>query len=240
MGHKLLDVIPVLDVARGTAVRAVRGEREAYEPIVTPLADGADPVAVAKGLHDIYPFRRLYVADLDGISGKGRNVHLVPSLSQALPHTEIWIDAGTASRGAARALLAAPVTTLVIGSESLETVKTMKDVMAEAPLRTVLSLDFLGDEFMGPDALLDDAGLWPPRVVVMTLARVGSGEGPDLERITDCVARAGARKVYAAGGIRDAADLKAVRAAGAAGALVATALHSGKISAGELRKLAGR
>lgn len=235
-----MDVIPVLDVARGEVVRAERGARARYQPIVTPLSETAEPAAVASGIFGVYPFRRFYVADLDGIAGRGRNVHLVPSLSQALPYVEIWIDAGTQSRGAARALLAAPVTTLVIGSESLESVKTMTDVMAEAPARTVLSLDFQGDEFMGPQALLDDQSLWPARVIAMTLSRVGSDEGPDLDRIRDLVRRGAGRKVYAAGGIRSLADLAAVREAGAAGALISTALHAGKISAGDLRKIAGR
>lgn len=235
-----MDVIPVLDVAHGRVVQARRGEREAYQPIVTPLSPTADPAQVAKGLYGVYPFRRIYIADLDGIAGRGRNAHLVPAISQALPHTEIWVDAGTASRGAARALLAAPVTTLVLGSESLENVATMMDVASEAPSRTVLSLDFSGDEYMGPSVLLDEPELWPARVIVMTLARVGSEEGPDLARISDVVKRSAGRKVYAAGGIRDVADLSAVRAAGAAGALVATALHGGKITAGDLRKIAGR
>ena len=48
-----------------------------------------------------------------------------------------------------------------------------------------------------------------------------------------------ARRVYAAGGVRNRADLEALRAAGAAGALVATALHAGTIKAGDLVEIAG-
>ncbi len=235
-----MDVIPVIDVARGRAVRGVRGDRASYQPLVSPLAKDAEPQSVAKGLRTLYPFRCLYLADLDGIEGRGRNVHLVPSISAAMPAAEIWIDAGTTSRGAARAVLAAPVATLVVGSETLEGLSQYRDIAAEAPSRMVLSLDFRGDEFMGPDALLADAGLWPARVIVMTLARVGSGEGPDLARLGEILRRAGARRVYAAGGIRDAADLRAVQAAGAAGVLIASALHDKKISAGDLREIAGR
>ncbi len=90
-----MDIIPVLDIARGLAVRAVKGERSAYRPIETPLSASSDPAAVAHGLRALFPFRTIYVADLDGIEGRGRNTHLVHGLSQALPQTEIWIDAGT-------------------------------------------------------------------------------------------------------------------------------------------------
>lgn len=236
-----MEIIPVIDVSRGEVVRARRGERAHYKPIVTPLAPGTtDPVAVAKALVKMHPFGKIYIADLDGIEGRGRNVHLVPSLSRALPNAQIWIDAGTGSRSAARTLLAAPVTTLVIGSETLENVAVLKDLVAEAPGRTVLSLDFHGDEFMGPAALLNDTALWPHHVIVMTMARIGSDEGPDVPRIRDISRRSGGRRVYAAGGIRHRLDLEAARAAGAVGALIASALHDEKISAGDLNEIAGR
>ncbi|MGQ0456594.1 MAG: HisA/HisF-related TIM barrel protein [Hyphomicrobium sp.] len=235
-----MDVIPVLDVQGGQVVRAVQGDRGAYRPLVTPLAATSDPVDVATGLRALYPFRRLYVADLDGIAGRGRNGRLTPALSRIFGGADIWVDAGTGSRGAARAVLAAPVATLVIGSESLESLKAAKEILAEAPQRSVLSLDFRGDEFMGPDALLSDASLWPSRVIVMTLGRVGAEEGPDLDRIGAIAKQGHGRKIYAAGGVRHLDDLKAIRAAGAAGALVSTALHSAKISAGDLKEIAGR
>lgn len=235
-----MEVVPVLDVARGHVVRGVRGDRSSYKPIVSPLAQGSDPADLAQGYMDIYPFRKIYVADLDGIEGRGRNVHLVPALSAVLGHMDIWLDAGIASRKAARAVLAAPVTTLIVGSESIEGTAEFSALAAEAPQRTVLSLDFRGEEFMGPARLLSDSDLWPERVIVMTLARVGSGEGPDIARLSEVVARAGKRKVYAAGGVRDRADLRAVRAAGAAGVLVASALHGGAISAADIKDVAVR
>ena len=235
-----MDIIPVIDVARGEVVHAVRGDRANYKPIKSPLARNANPADVARGIRKLHPFRRFYLADLDGIEGRGRNKHLVPELGQVMPGVEFWIDAGTGSRGAARSLLATPSATLVIGSETLENIGDLKDILAEAPTRSVLSLDFRGDEFMGPDALIRDATLWPQHVIVMTLGRVGSGEGPDIERIRDIAQRAGGRNVYAAGGLRNRADMDAARAAGACGALIASALHDKTITAGDLKEIAGR
>jgi HisA/HisF family protein len=235
-----VDVIPVIDVAHGQVVRAVKGKRSSYKPIETPLSPSPDPAEIALGLARIFPFRKLYVADLDGIEGRGRNTHLVPILSQALSRAEIWIDAGTGSRGAARAILAAPVATLVVGTESIETVRVWQEIAAEAPSRTILSLDYRQGEFMGPEAMLNDSSLWPSRIIVMTLDRVGANAGPDFDRLGDVVARAKGRSVYAAGGIRDRADLEDIRKLGVAGALVATALHSGKISADDIKSVAGR
>ena len=69
--------------------------------------------------------------------------------------------------------------------------------------------------------ILINSQAWPRRIIVMTLARVGSAAGPDLARIAAVQSAAGARKIYAAGGVRDAADLAALKSVGAAGVLVA-------------------
>ncbi|MET0407714.1 MAG: HisA/HisF-related TIM barrel protein [Hyphomicrobium sp.] len=236
-----MDVIPVIDVAHGQVVRAMKGERSAYRPIETPLAPSSSkPADVALGLRRLFPFDKLYLADLDGIEGRGRNTHIVPSLSQVLPRAEIWIDAGTGSRSAARTVLAAPVATVVVGSESIETVRSWQDIASEAPQRTVLSLDFRHGEFIGPEAMLSDTSLWPSRVIVMTLDRVGANDGPDVGRLENIIARADGRRIYAAGGVRDRSDLDEIRKIGVAGALIASALHSGKISADDLKEVAGR
>src|SRR4030095_3440478 len=72
--------------------------------------------------------------------------------------------------------------------------------------RPILSLDTKGTERLGPAILHEDAGLWPSTVIVMTLARVGVGAGPDLESLRGVLARAPGRRVIAAGGVRDLAD----------------------------------
>jgi phosphoribosylformimino-5-aminoimidazole carboxamide ribotide isomerase len=102
--------------------------------------------------------------------------------------------------------------------------------------RVALSLDFREERFLGDRAMLEDARRWPQRVIVMTLARVGAGKGPDVSRLADIVSRAQGRRVYAAGGVRNAHDLDALEAAGAAGALVATALHEGRLTSDDLAR----
>jgi hypothetical protein len=52
-----MEVIPVLDVARGQVVAAVKGARATYLPIDTPLAPSHDPVVIAKALRALHPFR---------------------------------------------------------------------------------------------------------------------------------------------------------------------------------------
>jgi phosphoribosylformimino-5-aminoimidazole carboxamide ribotide isomerase len=124
---------------------------------------------------------------------------------------------------------------LVLGSESLADVASAARLADDA--RIVLSLDFRGPHLQGPAALLETVPAWPRRVIAMTLDRVGSHAGPDLERLRVLKDLAGRREVYAAGGVRDAADLRALAQASVAGALIATALHDGRITAADLRAL---
>lgn len=231
-----MDVIPVIDVRHGVAVHARQGQRAEYRPLETPLARDSDPVAVARGFLSLFPFRTIYVADLDGIEGRGFNAELPRRFAAGLPGVTFLVDDGGTTPGGHSAAGGMPV----IGSESLSGADDLKRLRDAPPDRFVLSLDFRGETFLGPQALLEDAAIWPDRVIVMTLARVGAGEGPDLQSLSGIIARAAARRVYAAGGVRNIGDLEALRAAGAAGALVATALHAGTITAGDLEKIAGR
>ena len=67
-------------------------------------------------------------------------------------------------------------------------------------------------------------------VLVIDLARVGSGAGPPLEAVAELSAALPEAAIFAGGGVRNADDLRALESAGAAGALVATALHEGRLT----------
>jgi phosphoribosylformimino-5-aminoimidazole carboxamide ribotide isomerase len=235
-------VVPVLDLRGGEVVHAQRGDRAAYRPIRTPLAEGGGsaPEAVLGGLLTLAPFRQIYIADLDAIEGRGGGGHAdcVASLARRFPGVEIWLDGGY--RDAEQAVAAAscaPRVVPVLGSETMAHAEVARDLLATlGPAGFVLSLDQRGGRFLGPPELDSSSALWPRRVVAMTLHRVGAGLGPDVDRVAELRRRAAAPdvEIYAAGGVRDAADLHRLAEIGAAGALVATALHDGRLSAADL------
>jgi phosphoribosylformimino-5-aminoimidazole carboxamide ribotide isomerase len=227
-----MNIIPVLDLRGGVVVRAQKGERHRYRPIVSPLSPTSDPVDVMRGLLAVYPFATVYLADLDAIEGTGGNEPAMLRLRAEFPALALWVDNGVAEVAAAKRWLDAGLGHLVIGSESQKDMALPRHLAGQDygdRDRIVLSLDFRGDAFQGPPALLDDAAAWPQRLIVMTLARVGSGAGPDLDRLRAIRDAAPGRDIYAAGGVRDGADLATLRGAGIAGALVATSLHDGRL-----------
>ena len=230
-----MELIPVLDLQGGVVVRARQGRRQDYRPIRTPLSPTSEPLDVMRGLLTIHPFAAAYIADLDAIAGDGDHNATLAAL-RAHCAVSLWVDNGTADPGAARRFLATGIGRLVIGSESQRDLGLVQELAEDA--RVALSLDFRDDRFLGPQALLVNPALWPACVIVMSLTRIGAGAGPDLDRLKTIRAAAGpARRIYAAGGVRDAHDLSRLAQAGIDGALVASCLHDGRVTKQDLAAL---
>jgi phosphoribosylformimino-5-aminoimidazole carboxamide ribotide isomerase len=238
-------VLPVIDLKGGVAVHAVRGDRERYRPLRSRIREGSDPVALTRAVRDRFGLDELYVADLDAIAGGAGSPDVVAALAR---EGRVMVDAGAATATAVARLLDLGVARVVIGTESLpdaEAFRRLRTELPDAPL--VLSLDLRGGQVLSPDpalagigaaaalARLADAGA--REAIVLDLMRVGSGEGPDATLLGELHSRFPDVELLAGGGVRHAADLSALADAGAAGALVATALHGGAIEADELRAL---
>jgi phosphoribosylformimino-5-aminoimidazole carboxamide ribotide isomerase len=227
-----MEVIPVIDLKGGAVVRARGGRRDAYAPLQSRLSATSAPRDVVLGLLAFHRFRTIYAADLDAIEKVGDHEDTLRALCAAFPQVNFWVDAGLADAAGARAWLARHKrATLVLGSETLADAAALADLKGEP--RLVLSLDFEGDRFLGPPLLLATRALWPARAIVMSLASVGAGAGPDFARLA-ALRRAGDTALYAAGGVRGPGDLADLARSGAAGALVASALHDGQLSEANL------
>jgi HisA/HisF family protein len=235
-----MKLIPVVDLMQGQVVRAVRGDRAAYRPIVSQLCAGSDPVTVATAMCEHcaqgQPHQQLYIADLDALLGRPAQVAVLRTILHALPDLELWLDAGFASAASASALLTdlgcdGERVVPVFGSESLASRAALAECFAgeSNAAQRVLSLDRRNGQRLDAAGCWDAPALWPKRVIVMTLERVGSDAGPDLDTIIDVQRKAPAAFIVGAGGIRDEADLARARDAGAGAWLVASALHDGRL-----------
>ena len=230
-----MDIIPVLDLKGGVVVHARGGLRGEYRPIETALSPSSRPIDVARGLLSVHPFTSFYIADLDAIARTGDNNAALRELRVAFPDRAFWIDNGLADLAGVERWLRADLGHLVLGSETQTSAALVQHFRHDE--RVILSLDYRGDEFIGPAELARARDAWPTRIIVMTLARVGSASGPDLERLGAIKAMAPGRRVYAAGGVRGAEDLATLARAGVAGALVATSLHSGTLTGAQIARL---
>lgn len=231
----------------GQVVHARAGDRANYRPIRSPLCAGADPVLLARALLALAPFDALYVADLDAIMHHGSAPDL--AVHEALcgllgaRRGALWLDAGWFDGGAApwrgalrgAAQRAGAQLVWVVGSESLA-------AAVPIPADCVLSLDYRSGAFLGPVGLDASPQAWPRRVIAMELSAVGTDRGPalaTLQVLRRRAAEAGRTDVafFAAGGVRDAQDLRQLGALPVGGVLLASALHCGRLDGATLRQL---
>lgn len=154
-------------------------------------------------------------------------------LRAAFPDVAFWVDAGL-SAAAAQDWLSHNSGALVLGSESQTSAQDVAALVAQENNRVILSLDFRDDIFLGPKELLLRTQLWPNRVILMTLARVGADAGPDYERLAEIMSRAEDRQIIAAGGVRDGDDLIRLAAMDVSSVLLASALLDGRIGEDEI------
>jgi phosphoribosylformimino-5-aminoimidazole carboxamide ribotide isomerase len=233
-----LQLIPVMDLMNGEVVHAREGRRAQYAPIRSKLCASSSPEAVMEALLALHAFDTVYFADIDAIQRVRNNIGVLDRLRTRHPDVEFWVDAGIADAASLQDWVARGLGRPVIGSESLQDADfmlTARDICNG--VTPILSLDYVGEEFRGPERLLlEPERYWPENVLAMNLQRVGSDKGPDFTLIVELARRVPGCRVHAAGGVRSTEDLARVASDGAAGALIASALHDGRLDSAALRR----
>ena len=126
-----MDVVPVIDLKGGDVVHARGGHRREYRPIQTPLSQTSAPADVVAGLLRLFPFRRLYIADLDAIERRGGHRAEIAALAATFPQLELWVDNGADERAGVEDWLAVNAGCLVLGSESQRDCTLVRDLTHE-------------------------------------------------------------------------------------------------------------
>ena len=239
-----MKVIPVIDVLNGVVVHAVRGRRKEYRLLQSILCKSVEPLEVAKVFKDL-GFSELYVADLDAIIDCSTKFQTLKSIANETD-LKLMVDVGVTDIERAQKLLESGISKLIIGTETLQS----KSFVGEAVRlfgrqHVIVSLDLkdekvlvkLGfDGYKSPLCLLRDfKQMGVSQVIILDLARVGSGEGVDVDSLKKVIAEVGV-ETYVGGGVRDINDLVELANLGVSGTLVATSLHNGKISIDALKQ----
>jgi phosphoribosylformimino-5-aminoimidazole carboxamide ribotide isomerase len=248
-----MQIIPVLDLAGGIAVHAQGGDRTRYAPLESDLVPGrvGDPVAVLRAFHATLGIHECYVADLDAIQGGAVQRSLLREL--AAFHTgfsgALMVDAGTRLPEGALEVLSCGASEVVVGLETLEAFSDLQSIADLVnPSRVVFSLDLrLGSPILhsamqdargvGPDALElaeQAASAGAGSVLILDLGRVGTGCGVDLGLLESLRRRLPNVRLLAGGGVLTRLDLERMRDTGCDGALVASAIHTGRLTPADL------
>jgi len=239
-------VVPVLDLKGGVAVHAVRGERQAYAPVRSVLSPSADPVALARAFQERLGCDACYVADLDAITGAGEHHAVVRAIAGL--GLDVWLDAGVATAGDARRAVSCGAKRVIVGTETLKDTRDLPSIAEAAHGASgadcILSLDHRGGQLLGGSPAVAGAGAldvaaaaWAAGIrafIVLDLARVGAGTGPETEPARRLRASLPDAEIVLGGGVRGKDDLQALERAGYQAALVGTALHTGVLGPADL------
>ena len=235
-------VIPVIDVRNGIAVHARQGRRVEYRPLESTLCESCDPTAIAKIFHQL-GFREVYLADLDAIMDGRPNLDLYNQIERGTK-VSLMVDAGVNSADKAKQLLESGASKAIVGTETLTSTEQIPLLLQHFDRRIVVSLDLMNGrlltqahELAGMSAVeaavhFQRSGI--TELIVLDLARVGSGLAPDFKLVAEIRERYESA-LLVGGGVRDVSDLERLQSIGANGCLIATALHSGAISSDQLR-----
>lgn len=232
-----IQLIGVVDLKGGRAVRACGGMRETYAPLETTanIAIEGDPLALARVYVNTFGLDAVYAADLDAIGGGEIDDKALARLAGIAP---LWVDAGISSPERARRVIALGAAKAIVGLETLSSFEALSAICtAVGTDRTAFSLDLRAGvpitnlrhapaEEIVVRAVDAGAGV----VIVIDLARVGRATGPDFELLTRVRGAVPDTPLFAGGGVRGPADLVRLAEAGCTGALVASALHDGALS----------
>lgn len=228
-----MDILPAIDLIDGKCVRLVQGE---YNKKITYKDN---PVEQAQEFYEAGA-KWLHVVDLDGAKlGKPINADVVAEIAKNVP-MKIELGGGVRNEDAIVAMLEAGVTRLILGSSAIKEYDWFCEMANKYPKRLVLGLDARGANLategwleQGSLTVLDfakKAAALPLDAIIYTdISKDGMLAGPNIERTAQLV-EAVDLPIVAAGGVTTVDDIKTLKAAGVAGAIIGRALYEGSIT----------
>jgi phosphoribosylformimino-5-aminoimidazole carboxamide ribotide isomerase len=225
-------ILPAVDVLYGKAVRLLRGDYDRIE------VDAGDPLELVRRAALTVP-PLVHVVALAAARDGGAPLELASAVVAAAAPVPVQLGGGVRSPADAEALLGTGVARVVVGTAAFgETaLRAFVDAIGD---RLAVAVDVAGgivrtggwlesSELTTEEALRRcvDAGV--ATVVCTAIDRDGTRAGPDLDLLREVRGRFGGR-VLAAGGIRDAADVDAVRRLGLDGVVVGRAWLDGTLA----------
>jgi len=238
-------LIPAIDLKAGHCVRLLQGDFE------TETRYGAEPLALLAKYCGIGA-DWLHVVDLDGArDGSSGNRAIIAELA-AQNAVKLQVGGGLRNTAAIAQMLDLGVARAVVGSAAVIKAEQVRTWLKHfGPDRITLAFDVRLDEAGMPcvathgwrrqsklslwDAVAGFAAFELEHVLCTDVSRDGALSGPNVPLYAEAVRRFPGIAWQASGGVRDARDLRALAACGAAAAISGKALLEELIPIEELR-----
>jgi len=226
-----LVLLPAVDIAGGQAVRLVQGEAGSETGY-------GDPVAAARDWAD-QGASWIHLVDLDAAFGRGSNLEVVQAVIDRVPDVRVELSGGIRDDASLEAALATGAQRVNIGTAALEDPDWTDRIIALYGDRIAVGLDVRGTTLAARGWTREGGDLWEvlerleqagcARYVVTDVTKDGTLTGPNVELLTEMLARTD-KPVVASGGISSLEDLRRLRSLtgiGLEGAIVGKALYAG-------------
>ena len=224
-----MQVIPAIDLLDGKVVRLARGDFSR----VTVF--GNDPVRVAEDYRRSGA-DRLHLVNLSAAKNGGQDRQFLQLVSQLSRIVDVQVGGGIRDLPAVWRHLEAGATAVVVGTMLFTDPDAARAAVALfGPQSIVAALDVDGEKVKILGWRKDSgSGLWDAarlaerlgirQVLATDISRDGMGSGPNVTLYADCKRRFPRLRVTASGGVRDAADIRALEEAGCDSVVVGRAL----------------
>jgi 1-(5-phosphoribosyl)-5-[(5-phosphoribosylamino)methylideneamino] imidazole-4-carboxamide isomerase/N-(5'phosphoribosyl)anthranilate isomerase len=226
-----LVLLPAVDIAGGQAVRLVQGEAGSETGY-------GDPIEAARDWAD-QGASWIHLVDLDAAFGRGSNLEVVQAVIDRVEDVRVELSGGIRDDTSLEAALATGAQRINIGTAALEDPAWTERIIALYGDKIAVGLDVRGTTLAARGWTREGGDLWEvlerleqagcARYVVTDVTKDGTLAGPNLELLTEVLARTG-KPVVASGGIAELGDLRRLRSltdSGLEGAIVGKALYSG-------------
>ncbi|MFX0019165.1 MAG: HisA/HisF-related TIM barrel protein [Promethearchaeota archaeon] len=118
-------IFPVIDILNSTAVQAIKGERDNYKPLKSPLFNTSEPFDIVRNLKEKFNIKQFYIADLDAIMKQKPNFHLLKKILE-IENIEIIIDPGIKNINDLELFSEFKMESLILGLETIQKIKTIE------------------------------------------------------------------------------------------------------------------
>lgn len=233
---------PAIDLRRGQVVRLTQGQDDA-----TTVYD-LDPVSVARSYVDAGA-ECLHLVDLDAAFGDGNNREVIRAVVRELG-VPVQVGGGVRSDEAARELLDAGVSRVIVGSRAAEDPEWVAGLVKQFGEQVVAGIDARDGQVMlrgwvegagrsATDVARDMAAAGIRTVIYTNIANDGMLSGPDFEGTT-ALANASGLGVIVSGGVGSLNDVRVAAAADPpfAGLIIGKALFEGRFTMAEAMEAA--
>jgi phosphoribosylformimino-5-aminoimidazole carboxamide ribotide isomerase len=228
-----MEIIPAIDLRAGRCVRLVQGDYGKE----TVFSD--DPVEMARHWEE-QGAPRLHVVDLDGArEGQPRNLSVVADICAAVA-IPVQLGGGIRDELIASRALDLGVQRVIIGTAALDraVARRLAASLGESLVAGIDARDGMlavrgwleATRRKATDLARDLVALGFRWIVYTDIASDGMLKGANVPAMREMIAAVPEARVIASGGVTTVEDVRKLKEAGAAGAIIGMALYTGRLS----------